>query len=120
MLLWVLPSRQRHPRRLIWDSVRARAGSRHFHLSEGKRIVDIKPLLMLNKGTELRRFAQRKQLAGIIFAGDDRTDLDAALEIERQRQDGVQAATILVQAADTLPALLEHANVVVQGVEGMA
>jgi trehalose 6-phosphate phosphatase len=107
-------------RELILDTLRTPAQARHFHLSEGKRVVDIKPLLTLNKGTELRRFAQRKQLAGIIFAGDDRTDLDAALEIERLRQDSVQAATIVVQAADTLPALLEHADVIVQGVEGMA
>ncbi|HEY0753294.1 MAG TPA: trehalose-phosphatase [Ktedonobacteraceae bacterium] len=105
---------------LILTTLRAAAEARHFHLSEGKRVIDIKPIIALNKGTELRSFAQRFQLAGLLFAGDDRTDLDAALEIERLRQDGLQAAMIVVQAPDTLPALLEHADSVVQGVAGMA
>ena len=107
-------------RELILLTLLEPAEARNFHLSEGKRVIDIKALLPLNKGTELRSFVQRSNLAGIIFAGDDRTDLDAILEIERLRQDGLQTASIVVQAADTLPALLEHADVVVQGVEGMA
>lgn len=106
-------------RALILETLQAPARDRHFLLSEGKRVVDLKPMLTLHKGTALRNFVQRHQLAGILFAGDDRTDLDAALEIERLRQDGLPAATIVVQAADTLPALLEHADVVVQGVDGM-
>ncbi len=105
---------------LILDTLREPASALHFYLSEGKRVIDLKPQLPLNKGTELRSFAQRKHLAGLIFAGDDRTDLDAMLEIERLREDGLAAAAIAVQAADTLPALLEHADVVVEGVEGMA
>ncbi|HEY3992246.1 MAG TPA: trehalose-phosphatase [Ktedonobacteraceae bacterium] len=107
-------------RELILLTLQEPARARNFHLSEGKKVIDIKPLLPLNKGTELRRFVQRFQLAGIVFAGDDRTDLDAVLEIARLRQDGLQAASIVVQATDTLPDLLEHADTVVQGVEGMA
>ena len=100
--------------------LREPASELNFYLSEGKCVIDLKPLLPLNKGTELRSFARRHQLAGLLFAGDDRTDLDAVLEIARLRQDGLQAAAIVVQATDTLPALLEHADMVVQGVEGMA
>lgn len=107
-------------RELILTTLREPAKALNFLLSEGKRVVDIKPALTLNKGTELRSFVQRFKLAGMLFAGDDRTDLDAALEIERLRLEGLQAATIVVQASDTLPALLEHADIVVQGVEGMA
>jgi len=107
-------------RELILATLRDPAADLNFHLSEGKRVIDIKPMLTLNKGTELRSFVQRFQLAGILFAGDDRTDLDAVLEIKRLRQEGLQATAIVVQAADTLPALLEQADLVVQGVEGMA
>lgn len=107
-------------RELILATLRDPASALNFYLSEGKYVIDIKPTLSLNKGTELRSFAERYQLSGLVFAGDDRTDLDAVLEIERLRQDGLQAASIVVQAADTLPALLEHADIVVQGVDGMA
>ena len=59
-------------------------------------------------------------LRGIIFAGDDRTDLDAIMEISRLRQQGIAALAIVVQHSDTLPALLEHADLIVQGVDCMA
>lgn len=115
-----LASEPEQTRELILETLREAAQARNFLLSEGKRVVDLKPVLAINKGTELRRFAQRFNLAGLLFAGDDRTDLDAILEIEHLRQDGLSAAAIAVQATDTLPALLEHADIVVQGVEGMA
>lgn len=113
----------RHPeqvRHLIMDTLRAPASDHDFVLSEGKRVVDIRPALLIHKGQALRSFVQRLALAGVLFAGDDRTDLDAMLEVERLRSEGYQAVAIAVQAPDTLPELLEHADLVVQGVEGMA
>lgn len=109
-----------HTRELILDILQEPARSLNFLLSEGKRVIDLKPALQLNKGTALRSLAQRFQFAGVIFAGDDRTDLDAVLEIERLRQDGLLGTSIAVAATDTLADLLEHADIVVQGVESMA
>jgi soluble P-type ATPase len=40
-------------------------------------------------------------------------------EIPQLRQDGRAAIAVVVQHADTLPALLEHADIVVHEVEGM-
>ena len=91
----------------------------HMSLSEGKRIVEIRVPIAINKGAALRSFVQRFHLQGVIFAGDDRTDLDAVYEIERLRQNGLEALSIVVQHPDTLPELLELADVVVQEVEGM-
>ncbi len=88
-------------------------------LSEGKRVVEIKAPLKVNKGKALRRFVERFGLHGIIFAGDDRTDLDAVKEIVKLRSEGLASLSIVVKHADTLPELLENANVVVEEVEGM-
>ncbi|MEO7021939.1 MAG: trehalose-phosphatase [Ktedonobacteraceae bacterium] len=107
-------------RKAILDTLREPAHARHFLLSRGKRVIDIKPAFKINKGQALRKFVEQFNLKGVLFAGDDRTDLDAMLEIERLRQEGWQVASITVQAADTLPELLEHTDLVVQGVEGMA
>ena len=95
------------------------ASAVNMRLSEGKRIVEIKPPLAVNKGQALRQFVQRWGLEGVIFAGDDRTDLDAMLEISRLQKEGIAALSIVVQHADTLPILLEHGDIIVQGVEGM-
>ncbi len=91
----------------------------HMSLSEGKRVVEVRVPLRIHKGQALRQFAQRFNLSAIVFAGDDRTDLDAVIEITRMRKAGLTALAIVVQHPDTLPELLEHADIVVQGVPGM-
>jgi trehalose 6-phosphate phosphatase len=90
-----------------------------MRIGEGKRVIEILAPLKVNKGQALRRFTEQFKLSGIIFAGDDRTDLDGVLEVRKLRQEGVAAHAIVVQHLDTLPALLEHADTLVQEVEGM-
>ncbi|HLZ56539.1 MAG TPA: trehalose-phosphatase [Ktedonosporobacter sp.] len=92
----------------------------HMRLGEGRLIVEILAPLAINKGEALRRYAQRYELQGIIFAGDDRTDLDAVLEVKQLRGQGLTALSMVVCDADTLPALLEHGDILINGVEGMA
>jgi trehalose 6-phosphate phosphatase len=91
----------------------------NMQLSEGKQIVEIRPPLAIDKGLALRHFAQINDLSGLIFAGDDSTDLDAFMEIAQLRQRGLAALAIVVRHPDTLPALLQHADIVVDGVPGM-
>lgn len=88
-------------------------------LSEGKRVVEIKAPLQINKGKALRKFAERLALRGVVFAGDDRTDLDAVKEIATLRGEGLAALSIVVRHTDTLPELLERADIVVEEVDGM-
>ena len=90
-----------------------------MNLREGKRIVEILPPLAIDKGTSLRTFAERFALHSLVFAGDDRTDLDAVLEITRLRKQGLATLAIVAQQPDTLPQLLENADIAVNGVPGM-
>ncbi|GCE11132.1 trehalose-phosphatase [Tengunoibacter tsumagoiensis] len=90
-----------------------------MRLGEGKRVVEVLAPLKINKGHALRRYVNHFGLRSVLFAGDDRTDLDAILEIETLRQEGYTALSIVVQHQDTLPALLEHGDIIVQEVEGM-
>ena len=59
-------------------------------------------------------------MQGLIFAGDDRTDLDAIKALARLRQTGLAAQAIVVKHTDTPPELLENADIVVEEVAGMA
>ncbi|MBV9688301.1 MAG: trehalose-phosphatase [Ktedonobacteraceae bacterium] len=90
-----------------------------MRLTEGKCVIEIKSPVVVNKGKALARFVQRFALQGVVFAGDDRTDLDAVMEIVRLRQAGLAALSIAVKDVDTLPALLENADILVEGVAGM-
>ncbi len=91
----------------------------NMSLSEGKLIVEIRVPLPVHKGLALRQFVQRYSLNAIVFAGDDRTDLDAVVEIKKMRKEGIAALSIVVQHPDTLPELLAQADIVVQEVPGM-
>ena len=91
-----------------------------MRLGEGKMVVEVLSPLAINKGQALRNYAQRFGLRGLVFAGDDRTDLDAILESEQLRKEGCTTLSIVVRHTDTLPELLAHADIVVDGVEGMA
>ncbi len=92
----------------------------HMRLGEGKYVIEILSPLSVNKGEALRRYVQRFGLQGVFFAGDDRTDLNAMLEAEQLRHEGLATYTIVVRHPDTFPAMLKHADEVVEGVEGMA
>jgi len=91
-----------------------------MRLGEGKMVVEVLAPLAVNKGQALRNYAQRFGLRGLVFAGDDRTDLDAVLEAERLRVEDCATLSIVVRHHDTLPELLAHADMIVDGVEGMA
>ena len=92
----------------------------HMRIGEGKKVVEVLAPLHVDKGQALRRFVQRFGLHGVVFAGDDRTDLDAMQEIELLRKNGIDgmdtiaALAIAVQHADTLSGILEHADIVVR------
>ncbi len=95
------------------------ARQQNMLISEGKQVIEIKAPLTINKGRALRRFVERYELRGVLFAGDDRTDLDAILEMASLKQEGIAGLSVAVQYTDTLPALLENADIVVQQVPGM-
>ncbi len=112
-----------HPertRRQILALLEEPARQVNMHLSEGKEIVEVRVPLAINKGLALRQYVERLSLQGVLFAGDDRTDLDAVQEIVHLRDNGIAACSVVVQHADTLPILLESADIVVQEVQGMA
>jgi trehalose 6-phosphate phosphatase len=107
-------------RRRIFSLLEEPARQANMRLSEGKRVVEIKSPLEFNKGHALRNLVHRFDLHGVLFAGDDRTDLDGILEIARLRkEEGRVAISIAVEHHDTPPALLENADEIVQEVEGL-
>lgn len=91
-----------------------------MRLGESRSIIEILAPLAIDKGVALRRYVQQLGLQAVCFAGDDRNDLAAVLEIERLREEGLAACSIVVRHANTPPALLEHGDVVVDDIAGMA
>ena len=82
-------------------------------LSSGNQIWEIKPPLALNKGTALAAIVAARGLDGVLFLGDDTTDLLAMAELRRlraPRDDGtttLQGLAVGVLHGDDTPIDLE-------------
>jgi trehalose 6-phosphate phosphatase len=81
----------------------------------GRKVLEIRPPVEVNKGQAVKELVRRNDLRAAMFAGDDATDLDAFDAL-----DAVEAAVrIGVRSDEGPPAIVERADVVVDGTEGV-
>jgi trehalose 6-phosphate phosphatase len=81
----------------------------------GRKVLEIRPPVEVNKGQAVRELIRRHHLRTAMFAGDDATDLDAFDAL-----DSVEAAVrVGVRSDEGPPAIVERADVVVDGPGGV-
>jgi trehalose 6-phosphate phosphatase len=98
------------------------AADRHgLRLTAGRMIFEVRPDLAVNKGTAIRDLTQDIGLRGIVFFGDDVTDVDAFRALRELRESG-EAATLRVGVLgpETSPAVLAEIDMSVVGVPACA
>jgi trehalose 6-phosphate phosphatase len=98
------------------------AATRHgLRLTLGRMIFEVRPPLAVNKGTAIRELAEELGLRGIVFFGDDVTDVDAFRALRGMRASG-DAATLRVGVLgpDTSPLVLEEIDLSIDGVPACA
>lgn len=106
-------------RSAILAAVAASPAAQKFELRQGILVLELYPRVPVNKGTALRAVVDRFSLDGLIYFGDDLTDLDAieaAKALRRER--GLRVATVAVRHAEAPPAVAEAADYTVDGVAG--
>ena len=81
-----------------------------------KASVELHPPLAADKGTVLERAAVG--MRAVCFLGDDVGDLPAFAALDRLAQDRVHVVKVAVSTEEAPPALLEQADVVVDGPAG--
>ena len=74
----------------------------------GRKVLEVRPPLDTHKGTAVGRLLAERSLARALYAGDDRTDLDAFAGLE-----GLELAVRVVVASDEAPPELRAAADVV-------
>ena len=106
---------------LLEPLARAAADRHGLRLTLGRMIFEVRPALAVNKGTAIRELAQDLGLRGIVFFGDDVTDVDAFRALRELREAG-EAATLRVGVLgpDTSPAVLAEIDISVVGVAACA
>lgn len=94
------------------------AAARHGLLvTEGRLIVELRPRVLVNKGTAVRHIAEKYGLRGLVFLGDDLTDVDAFREVRLLREEGrLDGLRVAVTGAETQPEVFAESDVTVPGV----
>jgi trehalose 6-phosphate phosphatase len=90
-----------------------------LELVEGKMVVELVPLDRPLKGGAIERLVHRHVLEAVFYAGDDTADLDAFRALDRLAERGLIALRVAVGGPETPAALLEAADVVVEGPSGL-
>ena len=81
----------------------------------GRKVLEVRPPVPADKGTAVRALLDRARLDRAVYVGDDTTDLDAFAGL-----DGLELAVRVAVDSNESPAgLLEAADVVVAGPEGV-
>ena len=85
-----------------------------------RKVLEVRPPVPIGKGHAVRDLVTGAGLGTALYGGDDATDLDAFEALEALEADGVLAAAVRVGVrSDEGPAaIVERADVVVDGVDG--
>ena len=86
----------------------------------GRKVLEIRPAVNLDKGTALAELLQERRIANALYGGDDRTDVDAFRRLRDLRAAGELASAVCVGiASDEGPGeLAEESDLLVEGPRG--
>jgi trehalose 6-phosphate phosphatase len=91
--------------------VAARAAAEGLRPRWGRKVLEVRPPLDVDKGTAVRRLLDEAGVRRALYAGDDTTDLDAFRGL-----DGLEVAVRVAVVSDECPPnLQEDADIVVDG-----
>jgi trehalose 6-phosphate phosphatase len=86
---------------------------------EGKMVLEVVPADHPMKGGAVERVAGEAGLEAVLYAGDDVADLDAFAALDRLRDAGLETVKVAVRGDETPAALVEAADVTVEGPPGL-
>jgi len=101
--------------------VAERAGAAGLGVHWGRKVLELRPGAATDKGRGIERVLEGVELDVALYAGDDRTDIDAFAALRRLVDAGrLRAAVCVGVASDETPAeLRDAADVMVDGVRGI-
>jgi trehalose 6-phosphate phosphatase len=86
-------------------------------VTEGKLVFEIRPKSTVHKGTAIYDIATELGLAGVVYLGDDITDVDAFRSMSMLDKATIRALSIGIVSAETHERVREAADLLVNGVD---
>ena len=103
------------------EGLAAEAESAGFATHWGRKVLEVRPPVPVDKGQAVRSLCERARPAVALYAGDDATDLDAFDTLRAMKDEGLLEAVICVgvRSEEGPAAIVERADLAVDGVEGV-
>lgn len=103
---------------VLLDATKELGLRNNLRVSEGRMVVEIRPPVDVNKGAALQRIVEERILMGMVFFGDDVTDVDG-FRVLRMLRDSRNFAGLSVAVADpeARPEVIAAADTSIDGVE---
>lgn len=107
-------------RRTILQTIAQCPSAHDLEVVEGRMVVNLRPPVPADKGTAVERLVRRWGLRGVLYLGDDLTDLDAFQALRSMRQSGeCDALLVGVASPEAPPGLAEGADHLLNGVDAV-
>lgn len=104
----------------VYQRVLKSAQEQKLLVTQGRKIVEIRPPVQANKGTAVTDLVRMAGLRGAFYLGDDRTDLDAFRALRLLTIDGVcQGVSVAVLHDEAPPELTEEADVTLPSIDAV-
>ncbi len=104
------------------DAIAEEAGAAGLATHWGRMVLEIRPPIPIDKGSAVDTLVRRCRARTALFGGDDLTDLDAFAALDSLVAEGALDAAVRVgvQSLEGPLEIVERADLVVDGVEGVA
>ena len=103
------------------DALAARAQSTGLRTHWGRKVLEVRPPVQIDKGRGITSFLQGVEVDAALYAGDDTTDLDAFRALHRLQEEGTiaQAVRVGVSSDEGPSEIATEADLVVEGTDGV-
>ncbi len=91
-----------------------------LNITRGRKVIEVRPPVELSKGTSVAELAAEYELDGLIYLGDDVTDVDAFRALTKLRSEkGLEFHSVGVRNDPTPQQVIDNADAMVDGVQGV-
>lgn len=111
----------REAARAAIDAVAARAQAGGFRTHWGRKVLEVRPPVRIDKGAGIRSLLEGLDVDVAMYVGDDATDLDAFRMLDQLVEEGrlAHAVKVGVRSDEGPEAIASDADLVVEGTDGV-